>query len=370
MSLPSDWFVHSGDASQANSHLNRSSEEMAKIILEIARRLRLNLKSPDSKPPEAEPPLKLPPAENLVLYPAAIQAADHRLALEGKSNEAEPIPFIEAELIPDRPLALPSIQHRPEQVAAQTVEQMVDALGDKGGIYQAEAYRMSRDTQRSSIELALGSAQMQVEETLYRVCDLDDNEIFTFRDAGPSKGYEIITNELGEQGLKDILYARQGIEANRGLEKTMSDPTFTSQIEAMGNCAPAGSRVANFAHYALDGYDGNTIKTPRFSMSRDDQGNITVIRHPERLQTNAAGKKVIIKPAMTPGTAGAPATTDVVNNPTGQVALKTEEGRVTVFNMKTADRANFTQIFDVAKQKPIGRDSTPARPVPRTQPSR
>jgi hypothetical protein len=365
MSLPSDWFVNSGDASQANSQINRSSEEMAKIIFEIARRLRLNLKSPDSKTPEAESLPKLPPAKNLVLYPVSTQEGD-----QAQLNEADPIPFIEAELIPDRPLALPGIQHRPEQVAAQTVEQMVDALGDQKGIYQAEAYRMSRDTQRTSIELALGGAQMQVEETLYRVCDRDDNEIFTFRDAGPSKGYEIITNELGEQGLKDILYARQGIEANRGLEKTISDPTFTSQIDAMGNCAPAGARVANFAHYALDGYEGNTIKTPRFTMSRDDQGNITVTQYPERLQTNAAGKKVIIKPAMTPGADGAPATADVVNNPTGQVALKTEDGRVTVFNMKTADRASFTQLFDTAKQKPIGRDSTPSRPIPKPQQSR
>ncbi|MBE9031467.1 hypothetical protein IQ266_17165 [filamentous cyanobacterium LEGE 11480] len=145
--------------------MNRSAEEAARIILEIARRLRLNQKqrasSLDGELLQPETTMPIPEGQPLTdtigvdaLYERELPSAE--------------IPLIEAEVIQDRPLALPSIQHRPEQVAAQTVEQMVDGLGENG-VYQAESYTMTRDLQAMPINVASGGAQMQVEETIYRV---------------------------------------------------------------------------------------------------------------------------------------------------------------------------------------------------------
>ncbi|MBE9031468.1 hypothetical protein IQ266_17170 [filamentous cyanobacterium LEGE 11480] len=194
-----------------------------------------------------------------------------------------------------------------------------------------------------------------------------DNEIFAFRDAGPDRGYDILTNELGEQDTNNLLSARLRIEQQGGLADTLNDPTLDKQIAAMGDCATVGAHAAYVAHYALDGYNGNTIKTPRFTVSCDDQGNLTMTENPKHLQTNAAGKKVIVKPAMTPGSAGEPATTDVVNNPTGKVTLKTENGRVTIFNLSNKDQTNFEQMFKTAKQKLLGRDAGTKISVPKPQ---
>jgi hypothetical protein len=89
------------------------------------------------------------------------------------------------------------------------------------------------------------------------------------------------------------------------------------------------------------------MQTPRYTMSRDNSGNVTITRN------STLADRIHIKPAKTAATAGAPATTDVVNHPNGQVLLKTAEGRVQIFNMNAQDRQGFAALFQNAQQKPL-----------------
>jgi hypothetical protein len=151
--------------------------------------------------------------------------------------------------------------------------------------------------------------------------------------------------------MESLLKARLGIEKAKGLANVVADPTFATQVQALGDLAPAGAQAANFAHYALDAYEGNTMKTPKYTMSRDEQGNVTIARNPPIEQKLA--QKIRVKPAHTTATSGTPATADVANNPTGQVLLKTEEGRVEVFAMTANDQSNFAKMFHQSQSQPL-----------------
>jgi hypothetical protein len=359
MGLPSDWYVNSGEASQAISQQNQLTGEIAKILLEIARRARLNARTAyPSELVELMPMAEFPAAD------PAIEVIDAQLLYDNPELASRELPLIESEIIPDV-LALPSFQQRPEQIAADTIRQLTDELGDRG-VYPTEAYTLRRSEQIVPIVTPTGEgAQMQAEETIYQVFDQQNREIFAFRDAGPNQGYDIMTNELGHEATLNLLNARQQIEASQGIAPMMSDPTFKPQLSALGDFAPAGSQAANFAHYALDGYEGNTMKTPRYTLSRDDSGNVTITRN------STLADRIRVKPAKTVATSGAPATTDVANHPNGQVLLKTAEGRVQIFNMNAQDRQGFAELFQSAQQKPLnqvlGEPQTPVsrRPIVR-----
>jgi hypothetical protein len=341
MGLPSDWYVNSGEASQAISQQNQLTGEIAKILLEIARRARLNART--AYPSEL---VELMPMAEFPATDPAIEVIDAQLLYDNPELASRELPLIESEIIPDV-LALPSFQQRPEQIAADTIRQLTDELGDRG-VYPTEAYTLRRSEQIVPIVTPTGEgAQMQAEETIYQVFDQQNREIFAFRDAGPNQGYDIMTNELGHEATLNLLNARQQIEASQGIAPMMSDPTFKPQLSALGDFAPAGSQAANFAHYALDGYEGNTMKTPRYTLSRDDSGNVTITRN------STLADRIRVKPAKTAATSGAPATTDVANHPNGQVLLKTAEGRVQIFNMNAQDRQGFAELFQSAQQKPL-----------------
>jgi hypothetical protein len=357
MGLPSDWYVNSGEASQATSSQHQMAQELAKIMLELMRRVRLNQKEKVEKIHEGELQDPLPQAE---LAPEPGDILEAQLLYEMPELPTHEIPLIEPELIPDRP-ELPAFQHRPEQIAADTAQILVEELG-RDGIYQAEKYTIERLDQVTPIQVAIGNATMQAEETIYRVLDPDNEEIFKFRDAGPDAGYDILQDELGVDDMAALLKARLGIEQEKGLHNVVSDRTFETQVKALGDFAPAGSQAANFAHYALNGYEGNTMKTPKYTMSRDEQGNVTIARNPpiEEQLTH----KVRVKPAHTTATSGTPATADVSHNPTGQVLLRTEEGRVEVFAMTAKDQSNFAKMFSQSQSQPLNQ---PVNSPPRSR---
>jgi hypothetical protein len=343
MGLPTDWYVNSGEANQAVASQHQMAQEFAKIMLELMRRSRLNQ---TEKVHEGELQNLIPADE---LAPAPGEIIDAQLLYENPELAANEIPLIEPELIPDRP-TLPSFQHRPDQIAADTAQMLVEELGHDG-VYQAEKYTIERLDQVTPIQVSIGNATMQAEETIYRVFDADHQEILKFRDAGPDAGYDILKDDLGADDMETLLKARLGIEKAKGLANIVADPTFDAQIQALGDLAPAGAQAANFAHYALDGYEGNTMKTPKYTMSRDEQGNVTISRNPPIEQQLA--QKIRVKPAHTTATSGTPATADVANNPTGQVLLKTEEGRVEVFAMTANDQSNFAKMFNQSQSQPL-----------------
>jgi hypothetical protein len=357
MGLPTDWYVNSGEASQATANHHQMAQECAKIMLELMRRARLNQKEKVEKVHEGELQDPLPQDQ---LAPEPSDILDAQVLYEIPELTTHEIPLIEPELIPDRP-ALPAFQHRPEQIAADTAQILVEELGHDG-IYHAEKYTIERIDQVTPIAVSIGNATMQAEETIYRVLDRDDQEIFKFRDAGPDAGYDILQDELGVDDMAALLKARLGIEQEKGLDNVVGDPTFETQVKALGDLAPAGSQAANFAHYALDGYEGNTMKTPKYTMSRDGQGNVTIVRNPPIEQQLA--DKIRVKPAHTTATSGTPATADVSHNPTGQVLLRTEEGRVEVFAMTAKDQSNFAKMFSQSQSQPLNQ---PVNSPPRSR---
>jgi hypothetical protein len=362
MSLPTDWYIQSGEANHAAAEQHQFAQETAKLILEIMRQARLHQPQRQIvQEVELLDPASPTTEESSTVMDA--QLLDDRPAITGVD-----LPVIEPELMPDRP-ALPSIQHRPEQMAADTVQILIDRLGVED-IYCAESYTIQRQTQIVPIDLPTADgATMQAEAVIYRMIDAKQHEIFVFRDAGEAAGYDILQDELGLADMQAILNARLGIEREKGLENIMTDPTFAAQVTALGAFAPVGAQAVNFAHYALDGYDGNTMKTPQYTMSRDAQGNVTIWRNPP-IEQQIGMKRVTVKPAHTPGMAGAPTTTDIANNPTGQVLLRTEEGRVEIFAMSAKDQHNFAKMFEAASSRPLNRQVAVPTRVAKPQLSR
>jgi hypothetical protein len=165
MGLPSDWYVNSGEASQAISQQNQLTGELAKILLEIARRARLNARKSDpGEWVELMPSIDLPAAD------PSIEVIDAQLLYESPELASRELPLIEPAIIPDV-LVLPSFQQRPEQMVADTIRQLTDELGDRG-VYPTEAYTLRRSEQIVPIATPTGEgARMQAEETIYQVFD-------------------------------------------------------------------------------------------------------------------------------------------------------------------------------------------------------
>lgn len=336
MSLPSDWYIDKGEANQAMGNQQQFAQETMKILCEL-----LKKKSKAEKVHQGELVDPKP-----VLKPMLA---------------AEPAEVVDAQVLYEYPelpaakLSLPSFTHRPEQIAADTAQLLVDQLGDDG-VYNAEGYSIRRDDYASQVPVAAGGGTMQMGDTLYRVWDNDQHEILVFRDAGPGQGYELLKNEMLPEDTNALLKARYGIE-QQGLDQIMSDSTFNKQVGHLGELAPIGSQAANFAHYALDGYDSNTVSTPKYQISRDPEGNVTIAENPSTAQKIA--NKVTGKSAYTPGTDGAPATAETIHNPIGKVLLRTEEGRVATFNMAAKDHQAFGKLFTASMDKPINQVVAP-----------
>jgi hypothetical protein len=356
MALPSDWYIDKGEAGQSISQQHQFAQDTARLMIELMRLLRKQ--AAVAAPVQGE---LLDPEMSSVLdatWPSEMIEA--QVLYEQPELSGVAIPLIEPEIIPDQPI-LPSLQHRPEQVAADTAQMLVEQLGDHG-IYQAEGYTIKREERPVAIVIADGTTNLQADEIIYRLWDKADNEILQFRDAGRDRGYDILKNEMLPEDLSAILKARLGIETEQGLGNIIADPTFDKQVNALGDMAPAGSQAANFANYAMNGYEANTLTTPKYKIGRDQQGNVTIHKNP--LIEPKIAHRVRTKSAYTAGT---PATAETIHNPSGQVLLRTEGGRVAVFNMGGRDRQNFAQLFSAAQDKPLNSIATPptksARPV-------
>lgn len=353
MGLPSDWYIDKGEANQAIASQQQFGQEAMKLLLELMK------KQPEKKKPEEEKVLDVEvldpiPISNPALPPEAGEIIDAQVLYENPALPASEVPILAA-VATEPTIALPSFTHRPEQIAADTAQMLVNELGTDG-IYDAEGYSIRRDDYRSQVPVAVGGATMQMEQTIYRVWDNDQHEILVFRDAGPGQGYDLLRNEMLPQDTNALLKARIGIE-REGLDQIMADSTFNKQIGSLGALAPIGSQAANFAHYALDGYESNTVKTPKYKISRDSQGNVTIAENLSTAQKIA--NKVMGKPAYTTGTDGAPATAETIHNPSGKVLLRTEEGRVATFNMAAKDHQAFGKLFEASMDRPLNQVVAP-----------
>jgi hypothetical protein len=349
MGLPSDWYIDKGEANQAIASQQQFGQEAMKLLLELMKK-----KPKEEKVHQGEhiPPN---PVANPALPAEPGEIIDAQVLYENPELPASEIPVLAAAVVTEPMIALPSFTHRPEQIAADTAQMLVNELGTDG-VYDAEGYSIRRDDYGSQVPVAVGGATMQMEQTLYRVWDDDQNEILVFRDAGPGQGYDLLKNALLPDDTDALLKARYNIE-REGLDQIMGDPTFNKQIGSLGDLAPIGSQAANFAHYVLDGYEANTIKTPKYEISRDPEGNITIAENPSTAQKIA--NKVMGKPAYTPGTDGAPATAETIHNPSGKVLLRTEEGRVATFNMAAKDHQAFGRLFSTSMDKPLNQVVAP-----------
>jgi hypothetical protein len=348
MGLPSDWYIDKGEANQAISQQQQFGQEAMKLLLELMK------KKPKEEKVHQGELIHPAPFPRPAIVPEPGEVIDAQVLYENPELPAVEMPALEPAVVPER-MALPSFTHRPEQIAADTAQLLANQLGNEG-IYDAEGYSIRRDDYGSEVPVAVGGATMQMDQTLYRVWDNDQNEILVFRDAGPGQGYDLLKNELLPEDTNALLQARYNIE-REGLDQIMADPTFNKQVGALGELAPIGSQAANFAHYALDGYESNTIKTPKYEISRDPEGNITIAENPSTAQKII--NKVMAKPAHTPGTDGTPATAETIHNPSGKVLLRTEEGRVATFNMAAKDHQAFGQLFTASMDKPLNQVVAP-----------
>jgi hypothetical protein len=198
MALPSDWYIDKGEAGQSISQQHQFAQDTAKLMIELMRLLRQRASA--SAPVQGEllnpkPPLVL----DAVGQPEILEA---QVLYDRPELGGVEIPLIEPEIITDQPV-LPSFQHRPEQIAADTAQMLVEQLGNHG-VYQAEGYTIKREERPVAIRVSDGNANLYADEIIYRVWDQADNEILQFRDAGSDRGYDILKNEMLPEDLSAI----------------------------------------------------------------------------------------------------------------------------------------------------------------------
>ncbi|KAM3097848.1 hypothetical protein ACKFKF_18915 [Phormidesmis sp. 146-12] len=132
--------------------------------------------------------------------------------------------------------------------------------------YQAESY---------TIKIRQDEAQ-----PVYSVLDQDFNEVLRFEKLGE----EILIVEDGTTTAQRAEFVKAGENlAEKGAEAINRDPTSKTQLEKLGDLAPAGSKAVFVAHYVLEQTGQNTYRSQnsegqadRYTFSRDDLGAITI----------------------------------------------------------------------------------------------
>ncbi|MBW4444902.1 MAG: hypothetical protein KME10_27680 [Plectolyngbya sp. WJT66-NPBG17] len=141
----------------------------------------------------------------------------------------------------------------------------------QGDRYQSEGF-----TIKTSYENA---------QQIYTVRDQDFNEVLRFEKLG--EDILVIEDNTTEEQKAEFLKVGENL-AESGAEALNRDPTSQTQLEKLGDLAPAGSKAVFVANFVLNqtGQEAYRSQTPegqadRYSFSRNEQGEVTIHDHYE-----------------------------------------------------------------------------------------
>jgi hypothetical protein len=145
-----------------------------------------------------------------------------------------------------------------EKIAASAerlVQQPENPQANSIRVYKAESYSITADGDDYSIKGA------------------DDSEIFRFRKE--SDGYVILSDRMSAEQKQDFLKAYDEIHKAGGLEKLKKEPLST-QIDALGELAPAGSRAIEVADNILTGTSQNDYQGAKYRFKKGNGQELSI----------------------------------------------------------------------------------------------